>query len=274
MHTSQALHPIAIFDSGVGGLTVAEAIRTILPYESLLYLADTASSPFGTKSPEALEEILKKNLELLLSYPIKMIVIACHTACSCDLSIFKDLPIPVMTIFPTTLNLLHNHPSLNSLLVLGTNRTIKSQIYQNLLHTHFPNISASFIGCSPLERLIEEECHDHTRIDATLQELLHPLQGTSFDAVFLACTHFPIYKFFIQKALGPSCEVIDPALYFSRQIYAQLHAHSLLNPLAITPKDHYLISGDPEMFKTKLLHYFKETLGKTTSYFNHPYATL
>jgi glutamate racemase len=274
MHTPQSLHPIAIFDSGVGGLTVANAIRTVLPHESILYLADTASSPFGKKSSQDLETIITRNMELLLTYPIKMIVIACHTACSCGLSTFKRLLIPVMTIFPSAINPLLDVTPLSSLLVLGTDRTIQSKIYQHLIKTYFPHISARFIGCSPLERLIEEECQDPELIYASLQQLLHSVQGQSFDAAFLACTHFPLYRSFIQKALGPSCTLIDPAYYFSQKIQETLKLNNLLNPKTSPPQDHYLITGNVEMFKRKLTRYFGNTLAKTATCFNQPASVL
>lgn len=274
MNNEKAHQPIAIFDSGVGGLTVARAIRALLPHEPILYLADTLSRPFGTKSPEELHRILERNIQLLLSYPIKMLVIACHTACSCGFKMFKDLPIPVMTIFPTSLDLLFETPKLTSLLVLGTHRTINAHIYQDFIQKHFPHISAHFIGSSPLEQLIEEQCKDPVLIEATLKTLLAPLQGQPVQAAFLACTHFPIYKYFIQNILTPSTYIIDPALHFSKTIYHTLQTQNLLNPSTTPPTDQYLITGDILIFKAKFLCYFGETLGKTTTCFNHPYATL
>ena len=274
MHTPQTLHPIAIFDSGVGGLTVAEAIRNLLPHESILYLADTASRPFGTKSPQELKAIITRNMELLLTYPIKMIVIACHTACSCGLSIFNTLPVPCMTIFPSAINPLLDFADLHSLLVLGTDRTIQSKMYEHLIKSYLPHISSYFIGCSPLERLIEEECQDPEHISKTLHQLFHPIYDQHFDATFLACTHFPIYRFFIQKALGPPCTLIDPAYYFSQKIQQTLQINGLLKSTNTPPQDQYLITGNVEIFKTKLSRYFGNTLAKTTTCFNHPYATL
>lgn len=274
MNTPSPLDPIAIFDSGVGGLTVAEALKKKLPNESFLYLADTASRPFGTKSPEALKEILEKNKKLLSTYSIKMLVIACHTACSSDLRIFDTLQVPIEPIIPATLQSLSSYSSIKSLLVLGTQRTIDSSIYKNFIKKHFPNLSSYFIGCSPLEKLIEEQCKDIKIIENTLNELFFPIKDERIDAVLLACTHFPIYKHFIKKALGGTVSVIDPSIAFVDKIYHTLKLKNLLNSSKEPFQDHYLITDDLENFKTKFIYYFGNTLAKSNPSFNHLYATM
>lgn len=271
---SKAWRPIAIFDSGVGGLTVAEALKKKLPNESFLYLADTASRPFGMKSPQALREILQKNMNVLMSYPIKMLVIACHTACSSDLSIFNELQVPILSIIPATIEAISDHTDISSLLVLGTNRTIDSNIYQQSIKKYFPHFSSFFLPCSPLEKLIEEKCNDSILIQETLEKLFHPIEGKSIEASLLACTHFPIYKDFIKIALGKKTSIIDPSIHFVDKIYDELKKHDLLNLSEETSKDQYLITEDIEAFKTKLFYYFGSTLAETNPCFNHPYAMM
>jgi glutamate racemase len=270
----KASDPIAIFDSGVGGLTVAEALKERFPQEKFLYLADTASRPFGMKSPDQLREILYKNMRLLSAYPIKMLVIACHTACSSELEIFQELQVPVLSIIPATLKALNSCRNIHSLLVLGTERTIASHTYQPLIKKHFPHLSCEFIPCSPLEKLIEEQCKSQQVILETLDTLFRPIQYKLPEATLLACTHFPLYKEAIALALKHHSSIIDPSHHFVDLIYDTLRSYDLLTPAKETSEDLYLITEHPEIFKEKFIYYFGNTLGKTPLSFNHPYATL
>lgn len=271
---SKSLQPIAIFDSGVGGLTVVKALTALLPHESIFYVADTLSRPFGTKSADHLELIVQRNLELILSHSVKMIVIACHTASSCSPALFQGLPIPILPIFPTSAHVVHKISHSSSLLVMGTQRTISSNIYKNFFEKHYPHIKVDYLAASPLEHLIESECKDPHLIESTLQKLLSPLEGRCYQGAILACTHFPIYQHFIQKALGDSVQVLDPAPYFSECIYEALASKDLLNPSSEAPTHHYLITGDLAPFKRKLLSYFEGSLGKTSHFFIPPYISL
>ena len=274
MTRAKALCPIAIFDSGVGGLTVTQALKKKLPNESFLYLADTASRPFGMKSPQALKEILEKNMRLLLTYPLKMLVVACHTACSSDLTVFDELQVPVMSIIPSTLDTLTDYSKASPLVIMGTQRTIDSGVYQKFIEQHFPLFSSYFIGCSPLEKLIEEQCEDTQIIDETLNLLFSSVKEKNIEAALLACTHFPIYKHFIQNVLGSTVSIIDPAIHFVDKIYEELKKNHLLNPTKTPSQDYYLITDHIEAFKTKFIYYFSDTLAKTNPCFNHPYATI
>jgi len=236
-------------------------------------VADTLSRPFGTKSAAELEAILQRNLAFILSHPVKMVVIACHTAC-CSLSLYENLPIPVLPIFPTSLGALKDLSFLSSLLIMGTQRTIASGMYQEFLRKHYPHLKTYYIAASVLEHLIEKKCKEQKLIETTIAELVQPLQIEAPDGVFLACTHFPIYQFFLQKMFRQPTLVLDPAEYFSRQIYGALESENLLNPSKETPTDQYVVTGDLESFQEKFLCYFGETLGRSKACFSHAYAKL
>lgn len=263
----KALLPIAIFDSGVGGLTVAQALKDHLPQESILYLADTASRPFGTKSEIELKKIIKKNCEILSCFPVKMLVIACHTACSLGLKPYEHLNIPIMGItessFTTLKSLDQNKPKV----ILGTERTIRSGVYQNFLKYHNLEQRSFFHPCSSIEKMIETVVDDPHFIMNELRASLKVISTLPQAQVLLACTHFPIYSQYIQKSLDYSCHLIDPACDFVKQIGKTLETLSLANP-AKTPEDLYLVTQDVEMFKRKFFIYFSNTLGKTNHFFN------
>lgn len=256
MSNLNPLHSIAVFDSGVGGMSVVKALKKVLPHESLLYFADTASRPFGLKSEDELRSILKSNLKRILSYPIKALVIACHTACSSQSDLLDNLPIPVIKITPITLDLLKKKPSLESILILGTLKTINSGIFQNFLKTNLPNTSSYFINGSSLEKLIEEFSLDTTYILKEIQNILSPLKEIPIQKILLACTHFPIYQDIIQNEFSHKIEVVDPAIDFALHIAQILKTQNLLHPTYKTSPDQYFTTSNIEIFKKKSLYYF------------------
>jgi glutamate racemase len=272
-NSDKSFLPIAIFDSGVGGLTVARALKQRLPNESLFYLADTASRPFGTKSAHELKVIIEKNCELLASLKIKMLVIACHTACSLGLEIYRPLNIPIMGITESSFSTLQSLNIKQSKMILGTERTIRSGVYQEFLRSQHQDQNTIFYPCSFIERMIETEASDPELILKEMKASLHEISLTKNAQVLLACTHFPIYSSYIKKALDPSSTLIDPAFDFALAIANKLKSLSLTNSLAFY-EDHYLVTHDLDSFKKKFFSYFSETLGKTNHFFNHSCAII
>lgn len=270
---SKALLPIAIFDSGVGGLTVAEALKKKLPHESIFYLADTASRPFGTKSEKELRKIIEKNCEFLSSIPIKMLVIACHTACSLGLDVYQRLNVPILGITGSSFLTLTSLNSSLPKIILGTERTISSKIYQKFLTDKYLDYQAYFHSCSCIERMIETMFSDETLILEELNASFSSISSVKNANVLLACTHFPIYKNYIQKVLDPSSHLIDPALDFVELIKHTLQELELSNPKTAS-EDVYLVTEHVELFRKKFFTYFSTTLGKTNHFFNQSCAII
>jgi glutamate racemase len=270
---SKALLPIAIFDSGVGGLTVAEALKKKLPNESILYLADTASRPFGTKSEKELRKIIDQNCEFLSSIPIKMLVIACHTACSLGLDLYQRLNVPILGITGSSFLTLTSLDSSLPKIILGTERTISSKIYQKFLSDNFSDHQAYFYSCSCIEKMIETMYSDETLILKELNASLSSISSVKNANVLLACTHFPIYKKYIQKVMDSSCHLIDPAIDFIEQIHYTLQDLKLTNPKTAS-EDVYLVTENVDPFKKKFFTYFSMTLTKTNHFFNQSCAII
>lgn len=258
---------IAIFDSGVGGLTVANCLKKRLPHEHLIYLADTASSPFGTKSPIELEAIIKQNLQFLALQPIKLLLIACHTACSLGSSIYSSLPIKTLGITPSTLELLTSKNFPGPVLILGTQRTINSLIYQEYCQRHLPHLETYYLQGSILERMIEEKKANHYEIENAIRELLKPVVHLKIKCLFLACTHFPLYTAYFQKIL-PEAIIIDPAEYFVDQVENVLLTHQLLSNTPSSQEDLYFTTRDIETFQDKAYFYFKDLFNQKKHSFN------
>ena len=135
-------HPIGIFDSGLGGLTVLRQIRALLPQEEILYFADTARLPYGNKSPEAIARYTQEGIEFLLEKGVKAIILACNTACACTAKQPQNFPIPLINIVEEGIRTLTALPSLKTIAVLATRATIDSNIFPSLLPlTHVLSIA-------------------------------------------------------------------------------------------------------------------------------------
>lgn len=265
MRLTSSSYPIAIFDSGVGGLSVAKALKKRLPFESTIYLADTASSPFGTKSESELKNILTKNICLLKELQIKMLIIACHTACSVGLDFFSSLNVPVAGVSESMKSILKNlDPGVN-ITVLATNRTIFSGLYQKELSYKDPS-QLFFLPCSDLVNLIESLCQDPEAIKKTLSSLFSPIFGKKNNHVLLGCTHFPLYREHIKESLE-SATLIDPAQLFANHIANDLEKKNLLSKER-SAEHHFLVTEDIESFKKKFDYYVKEDFENSRTFFN------
>ena len=221
--------PIGIFDSGIGGMTVLREIAKLLPQEQFVYLADKAHMPYGNKSPEKIREHSLKCAHFLLNKNSKCIVIACHTASAYAYEeLQKQLPIPVIgMVQPSFAALMHATKNLR-VAILGTEGTIRSHVYQNLIQKHHPKATTFPIACPLLASLIEKRLPAGPHIHEWVKRYLAPLKTSAIDAALLACTHYPIIQQEIQEELGTDVAVIDPAKACAETVKNLLAASSLL----------------------------------------------
>ena len=240
---------IGIFDSGFGGLTVMKAIRCLLPHENILYFGDTARLPYGTKSRETIIRYSLENASFLIQQGIKVLVVACHTACSYALEELQqkfDIPIIGVTT-PMIEQVTHISPR-GKIAILGTRGTIASGAYQNAIQKRLPSAELSPIACQLLVPLVEEGLIDHPITAMALFEYLHPLKNKEIDTIILACTHFPLLLEQIQQTVGSHIRVIDPAQFCAAALRTILQEKNLLNPFSEST-DQFFVSDDPEKFR-------------------------
>lgn len=190
-------NPIGIFDSGIGGLTVAKAIRAILPYESLLYFGDTKHLPYGEKSVHTIQEF-SKNIALFLKQKnCKMIVIACNTASSVAYETIKnECPdIEIVNVIDPIVKLITTSIGTKTIGVIGTKGTINSNIYPQKIKSINENISVKSLATPLLAAMIEEGfCNDKIS-QAIVHNYLNDPALDGIEKLILACTHYPlIYK--------------------------------------------------------------------------------
>jgi len=242
--------PIGLFDSGVGGLTVVRELTEILPQENIVYLGDTARLPYGNKSPATILRFAQENAAFLLRQNIKLLIVACHTACTHALvALQKELPIPVLGVTIPGIRALSLASKTGSVAILGTSSTINSGALQSLLHKENPGLTIHSIACPLFVPLVEEGLLDHPATYSLAEHYLASLRATPVDAVLLACTHYPLLAPLIQQVLGPHVQLILPARASAFEAKSFLTTNNLLNPNSSPPSHQFYSSDDPEKFR-------------------------
>lgn len=212
MNKSAATRPIGAFDSGVGGLTVVHAMRELLPAEDILYLGDTARVPYGNKSPETIIRYSREIMSYLRAHEVKAVVVACNTASAHALSILqKEADIPVIGVIAPGVEAALAATRNGHVGVIGTNGTIQSNAYQDLLRQLRPDVAITAVAAPLLVSLVEEDWLSHRATELILEEYLAPMKAARVDTVVLACTHYPLLKSLAQRLLGPEVVLVDSA---------------------------------------------------------------
>lgn len=223
--------PIGIFDSGVGGLTVAHAIKQILPHESLIYFGDTAHLPYGDKSAGAIEYYSRRITEFLLDNKAKVILVACNSASASAYDIlkkeFQDKTLLIDVINPVVDFLVDRN--FNKIGVIGTKRTISSGTYENKVREKAPGTEVVSLATPLLVPMIEEGFIFDDISNAILRVYLSNPLLTGIQALILGCTHYPIIKNQISRIFDFNIDVIDSARMVSALLKKLLEKNGLLN---------------------------------------------
>lgn len=252
---------IGIFDSGFGGLTVMKAIRALLPHENIIYFGDTARLPYGTKSRETILRYSMENASFLIQQGIKVLVVACHTACSFALEeLEQKFDIPIIGVTTPMIEQVGQISPRGKIAILGTRGTIASGAYQNAIQKLLPKAEISPLACQLLVHLVEEGYIDHPITAMAIFEYLHSLKNKDIDTIILGCTHFPLLLKQIQQNVGPLVQVIDPAHYCAVSLQRLLLERQLINLDVSTPDSHFFVSDDPEKFRILGKTFLEHTL--------------
>ena len=244
--------PIGIFDSGIGGLTVAQAIRQALPAERLLYFGDTAHVPYGPRTLEEVRGFSFAISEALLAKECKLIVIACNTASAAALSAVRDCwpDVPFVGMEPAVKPAVeHTHSGVVG--VIATVATFQSALYASVVERFAQGVEVLHQPSPGLVKQIEAGAFDSPETEAMLRGWLQPMLDRGIDALVLGCTHYPMVRPLIERIVGPDVRVIDPAPAVARQTMrlleasGQLSSESPVQPVAWT-------SGDPVAFASML----------------------
>jgi glutamate racemase len=255
--------PVGIFDSGIGGLTVARAMYDRLPNESTIYFGDTARVPYGPKSPETVRRYSLEILHWLLSQGVKAVVIACNTSTAHALEALQAAsPVPVIGVIEpgarAAVAVAHRGP----IGVIGTAGTIASNAYARAIQAAKPGAAVQQRACPLFVPLVEEGWFEHPAAELIAAEYLEPLKQAGVDVMVLGCTHYPLLKPLLQRTMGPGTRLIDSGEETATAVANALRAAGLDAPDEGTPSHRFVVSDDEARFRQVGSRFIGERLGK------------
>lgn len=249
--------PIAIFDSGIGGLSVLREALKILPFEDYIYFADTEHVPYGVKNKEEVKMLVLKAGEFLNAQKIKMLVVACNTATSSAITELRSkYDFPVVGMEPAVKPAVSNNKN-KRVLVLATELTLKEQKFRELVDKVDNEKIVDLLSLPELVEFAERFIFDDQTIIPALREKLSALNLESYGTVVLGCTHFPFYKSALQKIFPLGTEIIDGNLGTVTHMKNILEKEQLKNQGASKGKIDFFHSGKPITDKQILDRYLK-----------------
>lgn len=242
--------PIGVFDSGVGGLTVARAILDLLPHEPLVYIGDTARSPYG---PRPVEEIRRFALEIaedLVAEDVKMIVVACN---SVEVSAIGDIAvragIPVVGVIEPGTRAAAKATRNGIVGMIGTQATVASRAYDRAMAAADPGVSLISRACPVFVEHVERGDTTSPGLRRAARGYLEPLMESGIDTLILGCTHYPLLSGLLQLELGPDVVLVSSAEETAKDVYASLVREGLERGGATAPGHRFLSTGDPRTFQ-------------------------
>ncbi|MFW1678447.1 glutamate racemase [Pontibacter sp. JAM-7] len=261
----QANWPIGVFDSGVGGLTVLNALRQRLPQENLLYLGDTARVPYGTKSSLSVTRYAEQAVACLLRNNVKMIVVACNTASAVAIEPLRALypNLPIVGVVEPGAEASCDASRTGHIGVIATESTVNNAAYQAAILKRNPDASIVAQACSLFVALAEEGWHDGELVDQIVTQCLAPLkqdQHARIDTLVLGCTHFPALQGSIGRVMGDKVTLVDSADTTARYVAKQLQEHQLANLMKCSGEVNFMVTDGPERFVRVANHFFSEAI--------------
>lgn len=204
--------PIGVFDSGVGGLTVAREIMRNLPKEDIVYFGDTARVPYGSKSKDNIIRFSKQIINFLQTQDVKAIVIACNTASALALDAVKEeFDIPILGVVEPGARAALTVTQTKKIGVIGTEATVRSAMYEKIIQGVDPNVSVIAKACPLFVPLVEEGFQKHHVTEEIIEYYLSELKESEIDALILGCTHYPLLRSKIREYVGDKITLVNPA---------------------------------------------------------------
>ena len=225
------LRPIGVFDSGIGGLTVAAALRELLPGEEIFYVGDTARVPYGGKSPATIERYGIEIAGMLLAEGAKLIVVACNTASALAVPRLQELlRVPVIGVIEPGASAAVAATKSGHVGVIGTRATVQSKAYEKAIHAIDSTIKVRVQACPLLVPLIEEGWLEDPVTDQIIQRYLNPMVRSGIDTLVLGCTHYPLLSKALSRYVGSGITLVDSARNCAANVKAVLQKLSLSAP--------------------------------------------
>lgn len=238
-----------MFDSGIGGLTVVSALRTLLPHESIYYLGDTARVPYGGKSETTVQRYSLEIGAMLLEEKAKTVVVACNTASALALpQLVQRLPVPVTGVILPGARAAISQTRTGHVGIIGTRATIKSGAYERALRTLNSDVQVTARACPLLVPLIEEGWLENAITDEIIMQYLGPLVEEGIDTLVLGCTHYPLLRKAIARLLGDGIALVDSAENCAGAVRELLIREKLCAPETESGKLQVALTDPPDNF--------------------------
>ena len=224
---------IGVFDSGVGGLTVAREIIRQLPEESITYFGDTARVPYGSKSKDTIIRYSRQIIRFLKTKNVKAIVVACNTA--------SAFALDTKSAVESTKN--------KRIGIIGTEGTIKSELYTQYIHSIDPEITVVGKACPLFVPLVEEGMLHDSVTDEVASRYLESMKEENIDSLILGCTHYPLLRSTVGKIMGPEVNLVNPAYETAISLDGLLRQNGIRADKDAKPEYEFYVSDAEEKFK-------------------------
>lgn len=239
---------IGVFDSGVGGLTVAKELIHQMPSEDIVYFGDTARVPYGIKSKETVIRFSIENILFLLKQDVKLICVACNTVSSLALPVIKNhFKVPIVGVISPGVREAVYATQNKRIGVIGTKGTINSGTYETEIKQLDPKVKVTAVACPLFVPFAEEGWLKGDVVLQVARTYLKPLKEARVDTVILGCTHYPLLKGIIKEVLGKDVTLIDSAKQVAIEVKKILAAEGQLNK-GRRGKRRFYVSDNPEWF--------------------------
>jgi glutamate racemase len=244
--------PIGIFDSGVGGLTVARAIIDQLPNESVIYLGDTLNTPYGTKTIQEVRDLAIDVMDRLVDQGVKLLVIACNTASAAVLRDARERytegrGIPVVEVIQPAVRRAVASTRNNRVGVIGTSATITSKAYDDAFAAAV-DLQITSAACPEFVSYVERGITSGPELLKIAENYLAPIKNAGVDTLVLGCTHYPLLTGAISYVMGEDVTLVSSAEETAKDVYRTLVAHDLLRTSSAKPTLRFLATGDEKSF--------------------------
>jgi glutamate racemase len=253
-------NPIGIFDSGIGGLTVAHAVTKLLPQESIVYFGDTAHLPYGDKSTAAIQSYAIKISDVLLKNNCKIILIACNSASAAAYQLVKEYVgtrAKVMNVIDPAVQYVSKKYEGKTIGLIGTKKTVSSNVYRKRLDRMSQHIELKALATPLLVPMIEEGYFNNQISSSIIHNYLSDESLQHIEALILGCTHYPLIKKDIEAYYTSAVEVIDSSSVVAQALKEYLEKNDLLNPEP-HPKHTFYVSDYTKSFVETTRIFFEQ----------------
>lgn len=240
---------IGVFDSGVGGLTVAREIMRHLPDEKIIYFGDTARVPYGSKSKETIIHYSRQIINFLQTNDVKAIVIACNTASALALEeVKKEVDIPIIGVVVPGARAAVKETNSWNIAVIATEATINSSLYSEIIHSDNKEIMVTGKACPLFVPIVEEGLAKHKIADDMIDYYLADIRSSQVDTLILGCTHYPLLRSRIRAYMGDDINLVNPAYETTMDLKELLKSKHMESNKGIKPEHEFYVSDAADKF--------------------------